>query len=88
MRHSGRLPGISITICTRRSSTHYCHSVFLIFDDLQAKKMSWCQGSRNRLMNYTVKRGEQQDKATSELKHYRPMEFVVPLNEHDATIGH
>jgi hypothetical protein len=44
-------------------------------------------GSRNRLMKYTTKSAEELEDSSGELRHYRPMEFVVPHGETDPTIG-
>lgn len=98
VRHIGfKLSGLVATLSASPGNLyHYLHAT--LFDPLLpfrlldlrrpgSEKNELVSGSRNRLMNYTKKGGDQPDKATSELRHYRPMEFVVPLNEHEATIG-
>lgn len=45
------------------------------------------KGSRNRLMEHTVNREEQTSESRTQLKHYRPMEFVVPSGSIDPCIG-
>ena len=61
-----------------------------------SQKNELMSGSRNRLMKYTKKDslkvaekepGKEDDDKTSELRHYRPMEFIVPHGETDPSIG-
>lgn len=45
-------------------------------------------GSRNRLMKYTTKTQDEEDEdSAGELRHYRPMEFIVPHGETAPSIG-
>ncbi len=44
------------------------------------------KGSRNRLMDYTLS-DEQDENSRTELKHYRPMEYVVPSGSLEPCIG-
>ena len=37
------------------------------------------KGSRNRLMTYAEKSGEEDAAGRTQLKHYRPMEYVAPI---------
>ena len=72
---------------------HYLHSTlfdplfpFRVYDlrDTNAPRQELIRGSRNRLM-----RLQQEGEADSrtEMKHYRPMEYVTPLGAEDASIG-
>ena len=77
---------------------HYLH--FSMFDtlipfrviDLREKgkeKDEVVKGSRNRLMDYAANAtsGEVSEESRTQLRHYRPMEYVVPLGSSDPCIG-
>ena len=98
VRHIGfRLTGLAGALGPSPGNLyHFLHA--LLFDpllpfrvvDLRQKgtkpKDELVSGSRNRLMNYTRKKVSGDD-ASGELRHYRPMEFIVPPGETDPCIG-
>lgn len=51
------------------------------------EKNELVSGSRNRLMRYTKKADEEGESDRTTLRHYRPMEFVVPHAETIPSIG-
>jgi len=72
---------------------HYLHSTlfdplfpFRVYDlrDKSDPRQELVRGSRNRLMRLQQE-GEMDSR--TEIKHYRPMEFVTPLGAADASIG-
>jgi hypothetical protein len=71
---------------------HFLHSSmfdplfpFRVFDlrDPEGHKDELVSGSRNRLMKLVQKKGGGDEESGSEIRHYRPMEYVVP---HGATV--
>ena len=98
VRHIGfKLSGLNATLGPSPGNLyHYLHAT--LFDPLlpfrlldlrrpASLKNELVSGSRNRLMNYTTKKLDDGEHATTELKHYKPMEFVVPHGETDASLG-
>lgn len=72
---------------------HYLHSTlfdplfpFRVYDlrNKSAARQELIRGSRNRLMRLQQ---EGETDSRTEIKHYRPMEFVTPLGAEDASIG-
>lgn len=73
---------------------HYFHAImfdplfpFRIYDLRGNGKDELVTGSRNRLMKLAGKYAPSEEESGSEIRHYRDMEYVVPLGEQDATIG-
>ncbi len=98
-RHIGfKLPGQAGTLQSVPGNLyHYLHAS--LFDpllpfrllDLRTpgkEKNELISGSRNRLMRYVARKGaEAEGEGRGELRHYRPMEFVVPHGEVIPSIG-
>lgn len=72
---------------------HHLHSTlfdplfpFRVFDfrDPRSAREELVRGSRNRLMRLQQ---EGETESRTEVKHYRPMEYVTPLGALDATVG-
>lgn len=91
-----RLQDLTSTLASSPGNLyHYLHVAlfdpllpFRVIDvrDPKAIKNELVTGSRNRLMRLTKKRDEDNE-TRQELRHYRPMEFVVPHGESDPSIG-
>lgn len=91
-----KLHGLTATLSSSPGNLyHYLH--LTLFDPLlpfrvidvrdDAIKNELVSGSRNRLMRLTKKKKGEESDGRTDLRHYRPMEYVVPHGETDASIG-
>lgn len=102
VRHYGfRLTNLSGSLAPQSGTQignlyHYLHYSmfdtllpFRLMDKREAGKErdELVTGSRNRLMSYIQKRDEQTDESRNQLRHYRPMEYVVPSGSNQPCIG-
>ena len=96
VRHFGyKLDGLTGTFAPSPGNLyHYLHAMmfdpllpFRIIDLREQHRSEIVTGSRNRLMKLANKESDDTDDTGSEVRHYREMEYVMPLGEHDSPIG-
>jgi hypothetical protein len=96
VRHFGyKLDGLTGTFAPSPGNLyHYLHAMmfdpllpFRIIDLREQHRSEIVTGSRNRLMKLANKESGDAEDTGSEVRHYREMEYVMPLGEHDSPIG-
>jgi hypothetical protein len=96
VRHFGyKLNGLTGTFAPSPGNLyHYLHAMmfdpllpFRIIDLREQHRSEIVTGSRNRLMKLANKEPGDAEDTGSEVRHYREMEYVMPLGEHDSPIG-
>lgn len=96
VRHFGyKLDGLTGTFAPSPGNLyHYLHVMmfdpllpFRIIDLREQHRSEIVTGSRNRLMKLANKESDGIEDTGSEVRHYREMEYVMPLGEHDSPIG-